>query len=256
MSTQTLTKGCSAAGSPTLLLPASLLTTGVTYNITLTLTNYLNSRSTSTPLQVLVTATSVPLLVLQAPPRLTVRPWQQLLLSASSSLSSCSGIGSATGVALSHAWFLDGVQLPDATNRYVVLPPYTLQASQEYTMMVVVTDANGLTNTASTILTTSGGRFKAVIGGGNYRSIGLGSYLRLDGSASFDDEEVGSSAASSLVYLWTCARADSFYGQACNAMLDPNAAVQIVTGLATGEGSLYITLWSTDQSTNLRRNII
>jgi sugar lactone lactonase YvrE len=182
---------------PITVLRASLAS--ATYTITLTLTNYLGIRSSSTvEIDVIIDFTKPSLNLIGATYQTTLTS-STLLLHSDASLSGC-----ASTMALKYSWAvqLNGISTglssvsPDPT--VFSLRPYTLTADKTYS--VKLTASAGTSSSSATVnMYVPHGAVTAAVVGGDTRSVPIDSDLLLDASIS-TDADVSPTAPSTLLY--------------------------------------------------------
>jgi sugar lactone lactonase YvrE len=182
--------------------PITILRTSLasaTYTITLTLTNYLGIRSSSTvDIDVIIDFTKPSLNLIGATYQTTLAS-STLLLHSDASLSGC-----ASTMALKYSWAvqLNGISTglssvsPDPT--VFSLRPYTLTADKTYS--VKLTASAGTSSSSATVnMYVPHGAVTAAVVGGDTRSVPIDLDLLLDASIS-TDADVSPTAPSTLLY--------------------------------------------------------
>ena len=173
-----------------------------TYTITLTLTNYLGLRSSSTvDVDVIVDFEKPSVHLIGASYQTTIAS-SPLSLRSAASVSGC-----ASTTSLKYSWVvqLNGISTgfssasPDPTT--FSLPPYTLTADKTYS--VKLTASAGASSSSATVdMYVPHGEVTAAVIGGDTRSVPIDSELLLDASIS-TDADVSPTAPSTLLYKVT-----------------------------------------------------
>jgi hypothetical protein len=212
-----------------LLIPASYLTAGQTYNFVVTLCNFLKQCSQGSK-AVIINRTILPSVSVPGSNNRTVGVHQSLSLSALASLSTCADDPTAlTRVyPFTYNWqVLQGsttISISSSTKdpSKFTIPAYSLQVNQVYTVKVTA-NLDGLTATTSMQVSTVSGNVVAVIAGASSQVVRIGSSITLDGTKSYDQNlknAFGSSAG--LKYDWSCVQVKLTALQTCENIFGQN----------------------------------
>ncbi|CAM9799801.1 unnamed protein product, partial [Ectocarpus fasciculatus] len=214
------------------ILKNNLLKSGASYVIHVKLCNFYSSCSTGT-VRVAVSNSVLPLVTIFGETLRTNKRSTELLLSGSAFVTLCDGTSSSKR--LTYSWVVtdsSGAVLPDVKSvsldpQTFLLPPNQLVPGEIYKFTLrarhLDTEVSG---SAYTHVSIPHGDVVAVIIGGSERSTRVGEILILDGSLSFDEDEVGSSGSaakeSHISYLWSCYRVLPSYSTSCGVELPSN----------------------------------
>ena len=190
--------------------------TALQLNLSLTVTNWLNTTDTS-HFSVNMADTPLPL-VSMASPSLSIRVADELNLQVISTAPATCTASSPSSVptwTVTYIWQVQsgqGVVLPEAQSRLVV-PAYALSGGSEYTIQVTVTytdpmSGTSTSNSALSMVTVLSSPLVAILTPGTGPQSILWDNLTLSAAESYDPDLVNRSA-NELSFLWTCARIPS-----------------------------------------------
>ena len=196
------------------IIPTRYLIRSATYEIILTLTNFLGATSSSTPIYVGVVAERALPSVKISPSSASIYRSEALDLFADATISTCSDATS-----LSYAWHVSGgngagIAPFSSDPRHFRVAANKFVAGNTYSINTTVTDSAGNANTASATVTVKRSAIDVSISGGN-RAVGASTALTLDASGSNDPDS--DDGAQSISFNWTCSRGDVNFGQPCLA---------------------------------------
>ena len=221
-------------GSTVLTLTNSLLRGSATYNVILTLTNFLGSSTSSSTAAVSTSHKDVPIVTL-ASSSVSVTKSDTISLYASASLSACSSSSSGLTYKWSNSY---GLTSTSVDSRAFKVSASSLTAGLTYNFTVNVSDASAATwNTATATVTVSSSSVVASISGGS-RTVSTSTSVTLDASGSYDPDYSSSSrrlstSTGNLGFTWSCIKGGSDYGKSCGLSID-NSSTPSVGTLAAG----------------------
>ena len=223
---------------PLLTVPSALLTKGETYGFTLTLTNFMDSKTVYGGFGFVVTVAqqSVPLVNVIGEAKRSMLRSESLSLFAEGTAAACEGEEPKIIAKEKYAWSVtqDGVEVTSVVStsvdkRYFRLNAYTLKPGSIYLFTVLVTDSMGLTNEASVEVEIDFGSLVAVVSGGN-RAVSLNDEVALSASSSYrTDYPDLRGLADGFSFAWTCVETSPQLGRACTGFDDLNASGEALT---------------------------
>jgi hypothetical protein len=181
---EALTALVAESNKSVLSIPHSLLTPGTTYNLTVTLYNFLGWNA-SKDLSFFISHEAIPSLMLTAPPDLYT--YDSLTVVATAEVTSCNST-TADNNTLSYSWEVIGdsrIVSTSANPSLFKVGAYSFKSLCTYTIRATVTDGLGSQNTQDVSVYVKQGELLAILLGGD-RTIGAGTSLVLDGQASTD----------------------------------------------------------------------
>jgi hypothetical protein len=214
----------STRGVGVIRVPHLILTNG-TFSIVLKLTNQFNQQNARSVSVVLLPATATTPRLTLAGPSVLRRP-DRFSAFASAHISTCGN--NTAKIFYSFAMYLGSVLQPSLSStsldvRFFKLPPYSLEAGEEYTLFVNVSTRDGRPVGASMAVSVGTQGVVAVIAGGASESVSAGA---VSGAAT------ASAATSYLIdyrerpelgpgvgYHWTCTEQRPTFGASCAAAL-------------------------------------
>jgi len=205
-----------AASSSTVSLAQGVLEAGASLQFSVTVRNFLSSR-TSTAMAVVTTSSlPLPLMSISGPRELSITRGTSLTLTGEGSSPTCGGVSSRK---MDFSWRLgtnSSTLLASPVSSYqgreprnLILPAYALQVAHRYVFEIVGwLEANrNVNNTASVVVSVVSDGLEAGVVGGD-QEIGSEDSVTLDGSTSRDldvsDAEVAAGVSQGLSYTWTC----------------------------------------------------
>lgn len=205
-------------------IPPNALYEGVTYTLTLTVTNFLSGTASTSASFFYGGAPSTPSVTILGAGERTLATSDVLSLIANASLSRCQSVANLS-TSLNISWTVQQesslVSLSSTSKnpRTFSLPKYSLSAGSTYVFTVYVSTAVAprATAFASVRVYVSSSPIVAQLSGGDERSISNNTWL--DASSSYDPD-VASAQRSSLRYTWSCTLLTlSRFGEDCSATL-------------------------------------
>ena len=197
---------------------------GMTYSISLELTNFLMQKSTGTVKVSVSSSAATPKLSIAGPAMLIKYRFQPLSLFAVANIPKCAG--SVSNMGISYEWkvyrgptYEDKILSVSADPRYFKLNEFTLEGSTEYTIQVT---ARGFTETNidapiakySVLVQIGQSGVSALIKGGQEQTTSNSVSYIIDGSNSFD-LDASPSSPSILRYQWSCMIFSPDFGFSC-----------------------------------------
>lgn len=227
---------------------ARSLFTPSTYTITLTLTNFFGSSASATSIFTLDENPNLPVVTILGPSERTMSPKDTLALYTSTTQASCAEKAST----ISYKWTVsqNGNVITkastSATPTKFSLLSYSLTAGNVYTFHFeatakATTNTAAITGRASTIVKVVDGAVVVVVVGGYKRQVPTVGQLTIDASSSYD-ENVQSTSASGLSFVWTCTFSSAArYGESCSSVLPSTttASTLVVDATLLESGNLY-----------------
>jgi hypothetical protein len=186
---------------------------------------------TALPFRITVAPGALPDVLLTSGAMTNVLVPSQLSIFAQASVAVCPGMkmGSA---ALTYIWSCsrDDAVSTSVDPRFFKLDPFTFNATQIYSLQVVVIDDLGLNNSAATKIVVGQSELVAAIEGGD-RIVGVSEPLVLDATPSADPDYRGGSAG--LLFDWSCEVADAeteALGSVCVSTMTGDAVQSLNVG--------------------------
>jgi hypothetical protein len=211
-------------------IPASFLDV-TTYQITLTLKNFLYGQTTSSVSVVISNSVSKPIVTVLGGKSISTVSSAAITQYGTADLPSC-----AVATRLSYKWIVlsstSHVEITSTSNnpKLLSLPSYTLDVGLEYNAILTVTsfvrNSTAGVSSASLTIYVESGNVVAVISGGSLRSAAIANALVVDGSESYDDDYSG---ITDLNFTWSCtiSSLNDDYGAECG--LFTNNATEVST---------------------------
>ena len=235
--------------SPPSKIASNLLLRNVTYTFTVTLCNFLNACSSkSLIVKVVSDAKDVPLVTVYGTSTLTIYRRFPLTVKSNSYTLDCAGNPSQSNLLIT--WNLNvlsgdvsqstinqvqSINAQRIPSIYSLLA-YTLPAASSYELNLVVKHTlSGVTSTAKVLVNVLQGSLIPVIGGGSTQSIQLNTVSTIDGSSSYDQDQVNvKGKAAGLSYRWSCSLILPSYREDCSGIID------FQSGSSTSEKALLL----------------
>ena len=200
--------GNDGEGSHRAVVPSAAMPLGASFDVTMTVTNFLGN-SDSTTVRLTKLSVPAPVLTVQgANPRLTTHG-AELTLQVTTELPTMTCVQEVLANAkMEFLWFEDTGKFTGPLHgtsknpRMLHIPAGSLAALESYSFRVIgfMTDSPNLNNTATVAVTVSQQSVIARIAGGGLRQVGRSSTLALDGSGSEDPDE----SSEPFEYSWEC----------------------------------------------------
>ena len=247
-------------GSPA-LIQSNLFAPGTSYNIKVTLCNFLNACGVGSAYFKVDTAGSIPVVGLVGSMSRTIHRMDSFSISSKSYNPSCDGSKSSAN--LSYTWSIqqsglsavNGITNEALSPSIFKLSGFKLQSGVWYSVSLTVLNVyTGVSASASVTVSVQVGSLVALIAGGAQQSIRLGDVLIIVGSKSYDEDVSGETGASLGVnYVFSCISFYPVYSNNCpfslvNSNADPSVGVLSSNSNTTLNSNVQITLTISDNS--------
>jgi hypothetical protein len=230
-------------------IPNEYLTEGYTYAISLTLTNFLTTSSTSSVSVEVTTSSNTPQLSIAGPASLVKYRNQSINLFAVASIPTCAG--SVANLGISYDWKVYRGSVYESTitstsldPRYFIIEPFVLSGSTDYVIQVTATgysetNINPPISYYNVIVQIGQAGVESIIEGGEYQTVGASEGIVLDGSFS-SDLDASDASSSDLTYAWTCLIYDPEYGYGCEGFpTDSSSSTLSIPANSMPSGKTY-----------------
>jgi len=189
-----------------LSIPNNQLTPGTTYNLTVTLCNFLGGNA-SKELSFYVSTEAIPSLLLSAPSSIYVYDSLEVMAEAEATICNDSTTVSST---LSYTWKVLGESEIVSTSANPTLfktGAYSFKSLQTYVIRATVTDSLGFQNSEDVSVNVKQGELLAILVGGD-RTIGTGASLVINGQASTDLDSSNGNTSGVSFHWWSSGSVD------------------------------------------------
>jgi len=217
--------------SPPSPIVADLLVPDTAYTITVTMCNFLGYCGIASTHVLVEPSESVPVVTILGPPERDVLLKNSFSIAAKALVTTCQN-GTTTSPNFIYSWrvaLYDLYGRPDIESESVspgtfLLSPFILEAGKWYSFELRVTDSlTASTASAVAVVNVLRGQLVPIVAGGSERTARLGESLLLDGSGSYDQDQLGvfGSGLDTVDYSWSCIGLQPVYSSACPVVLSP-----------------------------------
>lgn len=259
-SLQSLLATKSASGAARVSVPRTLLDTGASYSIEVTVCNFLGACGHATAVADVVDS-SIPSVSFIGGNTYSVAVNSSLKVAASAYVSSCGGGQSRLN--LQYSWsiaivttsgnsVLASMQSTAKDPSKFILAPYQLTALSSYIVQLTVMDTVSLLSSSATAsVSVPRSSLAAIIGGGSKQSVRLLQAFTVDGSNSFDPDQA-SAIIIGVDFKWSCLQALPSFVTSCPFVLNSTTLAQSMlegfVGVAAANATALIDLLLFDSS--------
>jgi hypothetical protein len=209
--------------SPPYALPKSHFQNGGTFDVSITLCNFLNECGTAMHAFSVSSSTKIPTAIILGEQLLVTKRSQPVVIGSVASVPTAACDGTTTELGLSYGWEvkLNGVvqeSIVSVSKQSSVfkLNPFTLATNTQYEVVLTVREESGENSKVSSQVYVESSDLVAIVSGASEVSIRSQKTLSIDGSTSLDqDVQTLIGQAAGLTYAWSCEQIKPVYSPTC-----------------------------------------